>query len=95
MKKILPLLCLAVALAEVHGAPVASLTEALAGGRLAVNLRLRDEGYAGGDLARWAGTIRAFGARWRETFVYFKHEESGTGPAFARALTDLLAAGAA
>lgn len=58
-------------------------------------LRLRDEGYADGDLVRWAGTIRGFGERWRETFVYFKHEESGTGPAFARTLTDLLAAGAA
>ena len=30
-------------------------------------------------------------ARWRDTLVYFKHEESGTGPAFARALAELLA----
>ncbi len=26
--------------------------------------------------------------RWRETFVYFKHEDEGKGPEFARALTD-------
>lgn len=55
-------------------------------------LRLRDEGYTDADLARWAGTIRGLGARWRDAFVYFKHEESGTGPAFARRLTELLAA---
>jgi uncharacterized protein YecE (DUF72 family) len=54
-------------------------------------LRLRDEGYVEADLARWADTIRRLGVQWRETFVYFKHEESGTGPAFARALTALLA----
>jgi uncharacterized protein YecE (DUF72 family) len=55
-------------------------------------LRLRDEGYVDADLARWAETIRGLGASWRETFVYFKHEESGTGPAFARRLTELLGA---
>jgi uncharacterized protein YecE (DUF72 family) len=54
-------------------------------------LRLRDEGYAESDLTGWAQTIRRLGERWRDTFVYFKHEESGTGPAFARRLTELLA----
>jgi uncharacterized protein YecE (DUF72 family) len=54
-------------------------------------LRLRDEGYTDADLARWAGVIRAHAGRWRETFVYFKHEEAGTGPAFARRLGELLA----
>jgi uncharacterized protein YecE (DUF72 family) len=49
-------------------------------------LRLRDEGYTEDDLARWAETIRGLGHAWRETFVYFKHEESGTGPAFAASL---------
>ena len=43
------------------------------------------------DLAAWADTIRRLGESWRDTFVYFKHEESGTGPAFARRLTGLLA----
>ena len=53
-------------------------------------LRLRDEGYTETDLARWADTIRGFGERWGEAFVYFKHEESGTGPAFAAKLAHLL-----
>jgi uncharacterized protein YecE (DUF72 family) len=53
-------------------------------------LRLRDEGYTEADLARWAETIRGFGETWRETFVYFKHEEAGTGPAFARRLQGFL-----
>jgi uncharacterized protein YecE (DUF72 family) len=55
-------------------------------------LRLRDEGYGEADLGRWAETIRGLGASWSETFVYFKHEESGTGPAFARRLVELLGA---
>jgi uncharacterized protein YecE (DUF72 family) len=55
-------------------------------------LRLRDEGYTEADLARWAATITGFGGSWKDAFVYFKHEESGTGPAFARRLTELLAA---
>jgi hypothetical protein len=29
-------------------------------------------------------------AEWRDAFVYFKHEESGTGPALARELVDLV-----
>jgi len=53
-------------------------------------LRLRDEGYTDADLGRWAETIRR--ESWGEAFVYFKHEEAGTGPAFARRLTELLAA---
>lgn len=55
-------------------------------------LRLRDEGYGDEDLKSWAATIRGLGDRWRDTFVFFKHEESGTGPAFARRLQALLAA---
>jgi len=53
-------------------------------------LRLRDEGYVGKDLEEWAETIRSVGAGWRDAWVYFKHEESGVGPAFARQLRDLL-----
>jgi len=55
-------------------------------------LRLRDEGYTEDDLARWAETIERLGSRWREAFVYFKHEESGTGPAFAARLARRLTA---
>ena len=52
-------------------------------------LRLRDRAYGSDELARWAET--AGRADWRDAFVYFKHEESGTGPALARELIGLLA----
>ncbi len=55
--------------------------------------RLRDEGYEEADIARWADTIRAHEAHWKDTFVYFKHEESGKGPAFAKRLSERLAEG--
>jgi uncharacterized protein YecE (DUF72 family) len=53
-------------------------------------LRLRDQGYAPGELRDWART--ASRPEWRDAFVYFKHEETGTGPALARELLDLLGA---
>jgi uncharacterized protein YecE (DUF72 family) len=53
-------------------------------------LRLRDEGYTPAGLAEWATTIQTVGAGWRETYIYFKHEESGVGPAFARQMRELL-----
>jgi uncharacterized protein YecE (DUF72 family) len=52
--------------------------------------RLRDEGYTGEDLKRWAATIRERAAACSDVFVYFKHEEAGTGPEFCRALMDAL-----
>ena len=53
--------------------------------------RLRDEGYTAGDIARWADTIAAETSACRDVFVYFKHEEEGKGPEFARLLIDALA----
>jgi uncharacterized protein YecE (DUF72 family) len=53
-------------------------------------LRLRDEGYTDADHARWADTIRRLGEGWRDAYIFFKHEESGTGPAFASRLASLL-----
>jgi uncharacterized protein YecE (DUF72 family) len=50
--------------------------------------RLRDEGYQQSDIERWAQTIR--GLSLPDIFVYFKHEEQGLGPDFARRLTDAL-----
>jgi uncharacterized protein YecE (DUF72 family) len=47
--------------------------------------RLRDEGYQQADIERWAGTIRALQGVG-DAFVYFKHEEQGLGPDFARRL---------
>jgi uncharacterized protein YecE (DUF72 family) len=54
--------------------------------------RLRDEGYASADLERWAGTITARRSDWDDVFVYFKHEEEGKGPEFARAFAEILTA---
>ena len=53
-------------------------------------LRLRDQGYTAADLEGWGRRIQEMGGRWRDTSVYFKHEEAGTGPAFARQLRELL-----
>ncbi|MGH7276159.1 MAG: DUF72 domain-containing protein, partial [Candidatus Rokuibacteriota bacterium] len=53
-------------------------------------LRLRAVEYPDADLARWVATIRRVGAGWREAFVFFKHEEAGTGPALATRLQALL-----
>lgn len=47
--------------------------------------RLRDEGYQQADIERWAATIASLDGV-QDTFVYFKHEEQGLGPEFARRL---------
>jgi uncharacterized protein YecE (DUF72 family) len=52
--------------------------------------RLRDEGYQAADIARWASEITSHASRWREAFVYFKHEDEGKGPEFGQALMRLL-----
>lgn len=52
--------------------------------------RLRDTEYKKVQLARWAETIAAGSGKTNETFVYFKHEETGTGPKFAKRLMELL-----
>ena len=50
--------------------------------------RLRDEGYQSPDIERWAQTIKTLPAS--DAFVYFKHEEQGLGPEFAKRLIALL-----
>jgi uncharacterized protein YecE (DUF72 family) len=52
--------------------------------------RLRDEGYQPADLDKWADAVRQHESKWEDTFVYFKHEEEGKGPEFARMLMDRL-----
>jgi uncharacterized protein YecE (DUF72 family) len=54
-------------------------------------LRLRAVEYPDEDLRRWVATVRRVGAHWRDAFVFFKHEERGTGPALARRFETLLA----
>ena len=46
--------------------------------------RLRDEGYQPDDLDRWAARILEQRDAWDDVFVYFKHEDEGKGPEFAR-----------
>jgi uncharacterized protein YecE (DUF72 family) len=53
-------------------------------------LRLRREGYAPDDLARWAGSVLA--QPWQDAFVFFKHEDAGAGPALARAFLQAVSA---
>jgi uncharacterized protein YecE (DUF72 family) len=53
--------------------------------------RLRAVDYTDARLEAWVKTIRAVGAAWRDAFVFFKHEERGTGPALAQRLVSLLA----
>ena len=45
-------------------------------------LRLRKDAYGEGDLESWAERIRAQG--WGDVFVFFKHEDEGTGPKLAK-----------
>jgi uncharacterized protein YecE (DUF72 family) len=47
-------------------------------------VRLRDAEYTDAALGEWAARLRPPG--WRDAYVFFKHEESGTGPALAARL---------
>ncbi len=53
-------------------------------------LRLRQTDYKSADLKRWAKFVRE--QDWQETFVYFKHEESGCGPEFGQTFQKLVGA---
>jgi uncharacterized protein YecE (DUF72 family) len=52
--------------------------------------RLRDEGYSTDDIVRWSEVIARETKNCHDVFVYFKHEEEGKGPEFARLLMDRL-----
>jgi uncharacterized protein YecE (DUF72 family) len=52
-------------------------------------LRLRAMDYSDADLARWVETIRSVGMGWRDAFVFFKHEDSASGPPLAARLAGL------
>ncbi|CAN5140331.1 DUF72 domain-containing protein [soil metagenome] len=53
-------------------------------------LRLRREDYTATDVEQWAEKIRGLSSNWSDVYVYFKHEESGTGPRLAQQLMELL-----
>lgn len=57
--------------------------------------RLRNENYELTDIERWAKTSMDLAPAWTDIYVYFKHEDSATGPIFARHfLANLLPASA-
>jgi uncharacterized protein YecE (DUF72 family) len=51
-------------------------------------LRLRRKKYTKPALATWLGRIQSLG--WNKVYVFFKHEETGTGPKFARQLLKII-----
>lgn len=53
-------------------------------------IRLRQPNYTDAQLKAWLKKIRA--ANWSEAFIFFKHEDEGTGPKFAARLIKLAAA---
>ena len=55
--------------------------------------RLRDEGYQADDIKRWADMIAKETASCSDVYVYFKHEEEGKGPEFAKLLMRHLGVG--
>jgi uncharacterized protein YecE (DUF72 family) len=50
-------------------------------------LRLRRVNYSEENLAEWLGRIRD--QNWQETFLFFKHEDAGTGPKLAAQFLEL------
>ena len=52
-------------------------------------LRLRRQDYDDAAVAAWAEKVRA--QAWNEAFVFFKHEDAGSGPRLAAQLLRLLA----
>ncbi|HKO98406.1 MAG TPA: DUF72 domain-containing protein [Pyrinomonadaceae bacterium] len=50
-------------------------------------LRLRRVNYSQANLQEWLNQIRK--QHWEETFVFFKHEDEGTGPKLAAQFLDL------
>ena len=44
-------------------------------------VRLRRERYTKAELVRWVKRIKA--QKWNDTYVFFKHEDEGTGPTLA------------
>jgi uncharacterized protein YecE (DUF72 family) len=51
-------------------------------------LRLRRDDYGDADLEAWAERIRGQG--WSEAYVFFKHEDDGAAPKFARRLMEIV-----
>jgi uncharacterized protein YecE (DUF72 family) len=74
----------ALCLADTDDEPVEALRSTAPWGYL----RLRRLEYDAAALAGWAERVQGQG--WEEAFVFFKHEDEGKGPLFARAFLDAL-----
>lgn len=51
-------------------------------------LRLRREAYSTADLKSWLKKIED--QKWKKAFVFFKHEDEGTGPKLAKKFIELI-----
>lgn len=51
-------------------------------------LRLRREKYTDAALKKWVARIAAM--KWKDVYVFFKHEDTGTGPKLAKRLSALV-----
>ena len=51
-------------------------------------LRLRRDDYTKPSLKKWAAKIQA--QTWSDTYIYFKHEETGRGPKFAKKFLEVV-----
>jgi uncharacterized protein YecE (DUF72 family) len=52
--------------------------------------RLRNPAYTKADIKRWAKGVEEQRSKSKDVYAYFKHEDSGVGPKFARQLLDEL-----
>jgi uncharacterized protein YecE (DUF72 family) len=50
-------------------------------------LRLRRTAYDDNDLVEWLRRVRA--QKWKDAFVFFKHEDEGVGPKLAARFLEL------
>ncbi|GAC1366854.1 MAG: DUF72 domain-containing protein [Actinomycetota bacterium] len=57
-------------------------------------LRLRKVDYTAEQIMVWAARVRDLLASGRDVYCYFKHEDGGVGPAYARLLRDAVTASA-
>jgi uncharacterized protein YecE (DUF72 family) len=73
----------ALCIADVEDTPVSDLIGTAGWGYL----RLRREAYTDGELRDWIQRIKS--QEWETAFVFFKHEDAGTGPRLAARFLEL------
>lgn len=56
-------------------------------------LRIRREDYTARQLKKWAKFVGDQAGKWKDTFAYFKHEETCVGPGFAQTFMKALKKG--